>query len=72
MGKLLGKGSFGSVYEIIEKKTEKKFAFKIIICSSFEEYTAGGLNEVIALNKVLTSNSENIIKTYESYTWSTE
>jgi serine/threonine protein kinase len=69
MGKLLGKGTYGSVCEIIEKKTEKKFAFKVITCSSFEEYTVGGLNEVIAVNKILSSNSENIIKTYETYSW---
>jgi serine/threonine protein kinase len=61
--KLLGKGSFGTVFSVIEKHSERKKALKLMLTDNLKQFEE--LTREINILKVL--EHSNIIKIYEDF-----
>ncbi len=57
---LLGNGTYGKIYEVVNIKTGEKYAVKIVSCDSSREIDSSIYSEIAVLQKL--NNHKNIIK----------
>lgn len=67
MGKKLGEGSFGVVYKIVEKLTDKPYAMKVVEVGGFFNKASTAENLFREQKALLQLNHNHVVKLYNSF-----